>query len=252
MRLQHLCSVAVILWLSGGLPAGAGTADRAAEITIAGRSSAEWRNALVDELHAGRPAITDAAVLAAMRAVPRHQFVPAQWRDQAYHNRPLPIGEEQTISQPFIVAYMTQLARVKPGDTVLEVGTGSGYQAAVLAEMGAEVYTIEIIESLGRQAEAVLRELQYDRVHVRVGDGYRGWPEHAPFQAIVVTAAPEHVPQPLVDQLALGGRMVIPVGPQSWAGQSLQLITKTARGITVEDQLDVRFVPMTGEAEQAR
>src|SRR6267378_2399961 len=159
----------------------------------------------------GRPRFSD-AVMAAMGKVPRHRFVPVLQENLAYENRPLPIGEGQTISQPYIVALMTDLLDPKPTDTVLEVGTGSGYQAAVLAELVGKVYTIEIVEALARRAKQVLDELQYRNVEVRIGDGYGGWPAAAPFDAIIVTAAPEAIPQPLVDQLRPGGRMVIPVG----------------------------------------
>src|SRR5712691_13219080 len=159
----------------------------------------------------GRPRFSE-AVMAAMGKVPRHRFVPALQDIFAYENRPLPIGEGQTISQPYIVALMTDLLDTKPADTVLEVGTGSGYQAAVLAELVAKVYTIEIVEPLGRRARQILEELGYRNVEVRIGDGYNGWPEAAPFDLIVVTAAPEEVPKPLIDQLKLGGRMVIPAG----------------------------------------
>lgn len=187
------------------------------------------------------------AVRQAVERVPRHRFVPESLQDAAYANRPLPIGEGQTISQPFIVALMTELLDPKPTDRVLEVGTGSGYQAAVLAECVAQVYSIEIVRSLGERAAALLRQLGYRNVDVRIGDGYQGWPEAAPFDAIIVTAAPDHVPQPLVEQLKPGGRMVIPVGPQLF-GQDLLLITKQADGRTVEqNKLAVRFVPLTRE-----
>ena len=147
-----------------------------------------------------------------MRKVPREQFVPEQIRGQSYSDGPLPIGYDQTISQPFIVAFMTEKLGLRPTDRVLEIGTGSGYQAAILAELAAEVYTIEIVEPLGKTAEATLQRLGYKNVHVETGDGYKGWPKHAPFDAIIVTCAPDHVPQPLVEQLKEGGRMVIPVG----------------------------------------
>lgn len=201
------------------------------------------RGRMVDDQIAAR-GIRDPAVLAAMRRVPRHEFVPEQWREQAYADRPLPIGEEQTISQPYIVALMTELAAVGPGTRVLEVGTGSGYQAAVLAELGAEVHTIEIVEPLARRARATLERLGYGRVHVRHGDGYRGWPEAAPFTVIVVTAAPPEVPPELLAQLAQGGRLVIPVG--TW-DQELQVHERTADGVRVRRVLPVRFVPMTGD-----
>ena len=206
------------------------------------------REAMVRDIEAA--GVRDAAVLAALRAVPRHELVPEAVRALAYEDHPLPIGHEQTISQPYIVALMSQLAGVKPGDRVLEVGTGSGYQAAVLAELGAEVYSIEIVEPLARRAAADLERLGYaGRVHVRAGDGYRGWPEHAPFAAIIVTAAPPEVPQPLVDQLAVGGRLVVPVGD---AYQELRVIVRTEGGVREEPSIPVRFVPMTGEAQTRR
>jgi protein-L-isoaspartate(D-aspartate) O-methyltransferase len=192
--------------------------------------------------------ITEPAVLAAIRTVPRHRFVPAAWRGQAYDDIPLPIGFGQTISQPYVVALMTARIRPRPGLRVLEIGTGSGYQAAVLATCvapGGTVDSIEIVPALGRQAETVLRELGYRNVHVRIGDGYEGWPEHAPFDAIVLTAAPEHVPKPLLDQLKVGGRLVAPVGSDD---QKLLVITRTEQGLTTEVAAYVRFVPMTGKA----
>jgi protein-L-isoaspartate(D-aspartate) O-methyltransferase len=200
------------------------------------------RARMVEDQIAGR-GITDAGVLKAMRSVPRHEFVPRAQRAEAYEDWPLPIGHGQTISQPYIVALMTELAAVKPGDRVLEVGTGSGYQAAVLAEMGAEVYGIEIVEPLATRARDTLRRLGYDRVQVRHGDGYRGWPEAAPFAAIVVTAAPPEVPHALVEQLAPGGRLVIPVGR---ADQELKLMVKTPSGLETRSVVPVRFVPMVG------
>ncbi|HSE42369.1 MAG TPA: protein-L-isoaspartate(D-aspartate) O-methyltransferase, partial [Acidobacteriota bacterium] len=191
--------------------------------------------------------IKDPLVIEAMDKVERHQFVlPGQER-QAYDDGPLSIGEGQTISQPYIVAIMTELARIGPESRVLEIGTGSGYQAAVLGEIAREVYSIEIIESLGLRAQNLLQRLNYKNIHVRIGDGYKGWPEYAPFDAILVTAAPDHIPQPLVDQLKVGGRLVIPVGELY---QELEVITKTPRGIDREKIIPVRFVPMTGEAEQ--
>ena len=188
-------------------------------------------------------AALDARVLDAIGRVPRHELVPAALRARAYENRALPIGEGQTISQPYVVALMTHLAALGEEAIVLEIGTGSGYQAAVLAEIAREVYTIEIIEPLGRRAEAALARLGYRNVTVRVGDGYAGWPEHAPFDAILVTAAPEEVPAPLVEQLAPGGRLVVPVGAQGSA-QSLRVIEKDAAGeVTETDILPVLFVP---------
>jgi protein-L-isoaspartate(D-aspartate) O-methyltransferase len=192
-----------------------------------------------------------APVRAALARVPRHEFVPPEMREHAYLNRPLPIGSDQTISQPYIVALMTELAAVGPGARVLEVGTGSGYQAAVLAEIVEHVYTVEIIEDLGRRAQQTLRRLGYANVTVRIGDGYHGWPEQAPFDAILVTAAPESVPQPLIDQLKPGGRLVIPVGRQGEA-QSLQVVTRDASGrVGVRDVLPVGFVPLTGDGADA-
>jgi protein-L-isoaspartate(D-aspartate) O-methyltransferase len=191
--------------------------------------------------------IRDARVLAALRKVPRHLFVPPEEQGEAYNDYPLAIGHAQTISQPYIVAYMTEALELKPRDRVLEIGTGSGYQAAILAELVAEVYSIEIVEPLAKQAEARLRRLGYSNVQVRAGDGYRGWPEAAPFDAIIVTAAPGHVPQPLVEQLREGGRMVLPLG--QW-DQDLVRLRRTREGIRREYLLPVRFVPMTGEAEK--
>ena len=194
----------------------------------------------------GRPRFGD-AVMAAMRKVPRHRFVPFLQEIFAYDNRPLPIGESQTISQPYIVALMTDFLDLKSGDTVLEVGTGSGYQAAVLAELAAKVYTIEIVEPLGKRATRLLRELGYRNVEVRIGDGYNGWPEAAPFDSIIVTAAPGEIPKPLVDQLKPGGRMVIPVGGTHDA-QQLLLVEKQPDGTTATKRtLPVRFVPFTRE-----
>jgi protein-L-isoaspartate(D-aspartate) O-methyltransferase len=204
-------------------------------------------NAMVDSQIEGR-GVSDAATLAAMRAVPRWKFVPPGLRDRAFEDNPLPIGEGQTISQPFIVAYMTAALRLQPGDKVLEVGTGSGYQAAVLAAIAREVYTVEIVEALGRRAAETLEELGYDNVHVRIGDGYAGWPEEAPFDAIIVTCAPDHVPRPLLDQLGEGGRLVIPLGGRY--PQMLKRFTKHGGEFEEEDLEPVLFVPMTGEAEK--
>jgi protein-L-isoaspartate(D-aspartate) O-methyltransferase len=187
----------------------------------------------------------DPRVLAAMGEVQRHLFVPEDARDEAYEDYPLPIGEEQTISQPSLVALMTHLLRPKPGDVMLEVGTGSGYQAAILSRLVARVYSIEIVAPLARQAAQRLSSLGYRNVEVRHGDGYLGWPEHAPFDGIIVTAGAEHLPQPLVDQLKPGGRMVIPVG-STLGNQQLKLIRKDARGrVRQQVLIDVRFVPLT-------
>lgn len=188
----------------------------------------------------------DPAVLDALRRTPRHAFVPPMLRFEAYRNHPLPIGRGQTISQPFIVAIMSHLLEVKPGDKVYELGTGSGYQAAVLAEMGVEVYSVEIVTELAEGAAQILAELGYERAHVRAGDGYLGWPEAAPFDAVIVTAALDHVPQPLIDQLKPGGRLVMPIGDTGWT-QQLVVLVKTPEG-TLERRniLPVRFVPVTG------
>ncbi|MBN1517643.1 protein-L-isoaspartate(D-aspartate) O-methyltransferase [Candidatus Sumerlaeota bacterium] len=200
-----------------------------------------------------RRGVKDARVLEVMRKVERHQFVPEKYRDEAYDDHPLPIGEGQTISQPYIVAYMTEQLKLKPEDKALEIGTGSGYQAAVLAELCAEVYTIEIVEPLGEEARERLARMGYDNVHVKIGDGYKGWPEHAPFDAIIVTAAPDHVPQPLLEQLKVGGRLIIPVGSVE---QELRVLTRLPDEkpdeirTSEESVLPVRFVPMTGEARE--
>ena len=191
--------------------------------------------------------VTNAAVLAALRKVPRHEFVPANLRDHAYADGPLPIGFGQTISQPYIVALMTELLRLKRGERVLEVGTGSGYQAAVLAEMGTAVYTIEILEPLARSAAARLKQLGYEKVQVKHGDGYLGWKERAPFDAIIVTAAAEPVPPPLIEQLKSGGRLVMPVG-QPGETQMLMVLEKDATGsIRTRNVTPVVFVPLTRE-----
>jgi protein-L-isoaspartate(D-aspartate) O-methyltransferase len=206
------------------------------------------RKRMVDEqLSAPGRDIRNPRVLAVMGKVPRHEFVPAALRAQAYEDGPLPIGYGQTISQPFIVAFMTEQLEPQPDDRVLEVGTGSGYQAAVLAELVKEVNTIEIIPELARRAEADLNRLGYTNVHVRAGDGYQGWPEAAPFDAIIVTCAPEAVPPPLIAQLKDGGRMIIPVGARGY--QELVLLRKNGDRLETRAVLPVRFVPMTGKAK---
>jgi protein-L-isoaspartate(D-aspartate) O-methyltransferase len=205
---------------------------------------AAQRERMVDEQIRAR-GVVDPAVLRALRRVPRHEFVPAAHRGQAYADYPLPIGFEQTISQPYIVAYMTEALGLRGGQRALEIGTGSGYQAAVLAEIGIEVYTIEIVEPLGLRAAETLKRLGYQRVHTRIGDGYRGWPAAAPFDGIIVTAAPAAIPAPLAEQLAEGGRMVIPVGRHV---QDLKVLKKRDGRLVTLDTLPVRFVPMTGEA----
>jgi protein-L-isoaspartate(D-aspartate) O-methyltransferase len=194
--------------------------------------------------------INDEHVLAAMAKVPREEFVPEDSRAESYEDGPLQIGYGQTISQPYIVAFMTEQLQPKRNDRVLEVGTGSGYQAAILAELVAEVYTIEIIQPLAKSAEATFERLGYKNVHVKAGDGYKGWPESAPFDAITVTCAPDHVPQPLVDQLKEGGRMIIPVG--GFGDQQLYLLEKKNGELQRRAVLPVRFVPMTGEATKRK
>jgi protein-L-isoaspartate(D-aspartate) O-methyltransferase len=248
MRTLRNCVLALI---GAATPAGAGTAQ------AQGQDAFELqRKRMVEEIAAltretrvdtGRASLSE-RVMGAMAKVPRHEFVPALERRNAYANRPLPIGRGQTISQPFIVALMSDLMEVKPGDRVLEIGTGSGYQAALLAELAGTVYTIEIVEPLAREAAERLKRLGYRNVMTRTGDGYQGWPEHAPFDAIMVTAAPREVPQPLMDQLKPGGRLVVPVGGQA-AGQSLLLIGKQPDGkISRRTILAVRFVPLTDKS----
>ena len=190
--------------------------------------------------------IRDERVLQAMAQVPRHRFVPERLQHLAYADRALPIGEGQTISQPYVVAYMTEMLHIDETSKVLEIGTGSGYQAAVLSVLVDEVYSIEIVEPLGQQAAALLAELGYQNVHVRIGDGYQGWPEQAPFDAVIVTAAPDHIPEPLIEQLGVGGRMVIPVGD---ARQFITLVERTETDVEITRDLPVLFVPMTGEAQ---
>jgi protein-L-isoaspartate(D-aspartate) O-methyltransferase len=192
--------------------------------------------------------IKDERVLAGMAKVPREEFIPVAARPSAYEDGPLPIGYDQTISQPYIVAFMTEQLRPKPSDRVLEIGSGSGYQAAILAELVADVYTIDIVEPLAKTAEATLQRLGYKNVHIKVGDGYKGWPEEAPFDAIIVTCAPEKVPQPLVDQLKEGGRMVIPVGERF--AQQLYLFEKKNGQLKESATLPVRFVPMLREGQK--
>ncbi len=193
--------------------------------------------------------ISAPTVLDALAAVPRHRFVPEALAPRAYDDTPLPIGYDQTISQPYVVAFMTEAAALTPDAKVLDIGTGSGYQAAVLAEIVSRVYSIEIVPELADRSRRLLADLGYGNVEVRTGDGYRGWPDEAPFDAIVVAAAPDHVPPALVEQLAVGARLVIPVGRFT---QEILIVTKTAEGSTTEAVLPVRFVPMTGEAQRPR
>ena len=211
-----------------------------------GSRLAEERRRMVAEQIAAR-GVKDPLVLAALRSVPRHEFLPDDLRRAAYRDSPLPIGEDQTISQPYIVALMTEALHLEGGEKVLEVGTGSGYQSAVLAEIAGHVYTIEIRDDLAQLAEVRLARLGYHDVTVRHGDGYGGWPEMAPFDAVVVTAAPDHVPKALLDQIKVGGRLVLPVGRRT---QTLQLWTRTDRGFESKNLIPVQFVPMTGEARK--
>ncbi len=210
-----------------------------------------WQNrreAMVARQLASRD-IVHPGVLRAMREVPRHLFVPEEIRDWAYADSPLPIGLDQTISQPYIVALMTQLADPRPGDRALEIGTGSGYQAAVLSRLVERVYTIEIVEPLAERARRTLAELGYDNVEVRAGDGYAGWPEAAPFQIILITAAAPRLPEPLVEQLADGGRLVAPIGPPG-AIQELAIYRKKGSKLEERRVIPVRFVPMTGRVQE--
>jgi protein-L-isoaspartate(D-aspartate) O-methyltransferase len=212
------------------------------------RSEDEYKRArrrLVDEIRAR--GVGSGTVMKAMEKVPRHLFVPEELRHLAYANHPLPIGLDQTISQPEIVAYMTEAAQVSKKKKVLEIGTGSGYQAAVLGEVAGEVYSIEIIPELAERARRVLDELGYRNVFVRTGNGYLGWPEQAPFDAIVVTAAPDEIPQALVEQLAVGGRMIVPVGV---GNQEMTIVERKRNGVTTRKTIPVRFVPMTGKPAQ--
>lgn len=229
-----------------GLPEAAGPFAR----TVLESDSPEQRQARERMVRAQIAArgVRDERVLRAMRKVARHLFVPPPMAPHAYRDSPLPIGYNQTISQPYVVAFMTEALELKPGDRVLEIGTGSGYQAAVLAEICREVYSIEIVEPLGNEAAARLKRLGYTNLHLHIGDGYRGWPEAAPFDAIIVTAAPEEIPTALRDQLAVGGRMVLPVGRGE---QLLVRVRLTPKGYTLEKLLPVMFVPMVKE-EDAR
>lgn len=238
-RLAWLLMLLNVLFWSGVARADAYAAQRRAMVEEI-RHETRWAS---DEL--GKAEL-DPKVLEAMNAIPRHEFVPADLQGQAYANRPLPIGYGQTISQPFIVALMTDLLRVKPGERVLEIGTGSGYQAAVLAQAGTRVFTIEIIPELAREAGARLKRLGYARIEARTGDGYFGWPEQAPFDGILATAAATQIPPPLVQQLKPGGRMVIPVGGQ-FLPQYIVLVEKAQDGkVSTRQLLPVQFVPLTG------
>ncbi|HYG63743.1 MAG TPA: protein-L-isoaspartate(D-aspartate) O-methyltransferase [Thermoanaerobaculia bacterium] len=238
---KHSAAVLLGLWLLGLAPlasiASAGADEHKAD-----------RRRMVEQVR--ERGVVDPRVLAAMERVPRHLFVPRAQQGEAYDDKPLAIGWGQTISQPSIVGLMTSLLDVKPGDKVLEIGTGSGYQSAVLSRMGVEVYSIEILEPLGEQARKTLARLGYGNVHLRIGDGYKGWPAEAPFDAILLTAAPPEIPKPLLDQLKRGGKMVVPVGTFF---QDLQVLTKHRDGsVEKKSVAAVRFVPMTGQAQERK
>lgn len=244
MARSVVCLIGFVLLLSPACSVQS-LSEQASGQQLSEETFAAQRRKLVQVLKS--EGINSTTVLEAMLKVPRHKFVPSAHRARSYENRPLPIGHDQTISQPFIVGYMTEAAEIAPGEKVLEIGTGSGYQAAVLAEVAREVYTIEIISALAERAGNLLRELGYKNVQVKAGNGYLGWPEQAPFDAIVVTAAPDEVPQALVEQLALRGKMVVPVGS---AFQQMVIITKSESGVVERRTIPVRFVPMTGKPEQ--
>jgi len=238
IRFAILLPLLILSWLAlvGEAPALADDFD----------FSAARKRMVEEQLNAPGRAIANPSVLKAMATVPRHEFVSGRLRNYAYADQPLPIGYDQTISQPYVVAFMTEKLAPKPTDRVLEIGTGSGYQAAVLSGLVAEVYSMEIVEALAQQADANLKRLGYHNVNVRFGDGNRGWPEAAPFDAIIVTCAPDDVPQALVDQLKDGGRLVIPVG--EWSQQTLYLMNKRGGRLERQAVLPVRFVPMTGDS----
>ncbi len=242
--------LAVVLLLA--LESLAAACARGPQVTTAERGDAVDRAYAAERAEMVRTqirarGIESARVLDALGRVPRHLFVAEEARASAYQDHPLPIGHEQTISQPYIVALMTDLLHLDGDEKVLEIGTGSGYQAAVLGELADQVYTIEIVAPLAEEARARLADLGYENVHVRAGDGYRGWPEQAPFDAIILTAAPPAVPQPLIDQLAIGGILAAPIGD---AHQELVVMEKTANGLERREVIPVRFVPMTGEAQE--
>lgn len=228
------------VWSLVGLPASAQPRDQFAEL----------RNRMVDD-EIVKEGIKNPAVIKAMRTVPRHRFAPKKFRpEDAYHDQALPIGQGQTISPPFIVAYMTESLDPQPSDRVLEIGTGSGYQAAILSGLVKDVYTIEIVEPLGKTAAKVLTELKYENVHTKIGDGYKGWPDAAPFDKIIVTCSPENVPQPLIDQLKEGGKMIVPLGERY--EQVFYMFEKQKGELVKTRLLPALFVPMTGEAEANR
>jgi protein-L-isoaspartate(D-aspartate) O-methyltransferase len=216
------------------------------DFNISGNYSTKRKNMVNEQIK--KRGISNKKLISALLKVPRHEFVPDEYRHYSYYDGPLPIGEDQTISQPYIVALMTELLNLKQGEKVLEIGTGCGYQTAVLSELDCEVYTIEIVESLGVRAKELLDKLGYKNIYFKIGDGYKGWEEKSPFDAIIVTASPPVLPQPLLDQLKTGGRMVIPIEEEH---QELKLIIKKKSGLKTKRITPVRFVPMTGEAEKA-
>jgi len=251
MRVKSLVAILILLVGIAGIAIWA--VFRQGGTQYAGRSSPDSfeqaRNQMVEDTIESR-GVKNPAVLRAMRSVPRHEFVPTEYLDQAYDDHPLPIGYGQTISQPFIVAWMTELLELQSGEKVLEIGTGSGYQAAVLAELGSvDVYSIEIVPELASSAAERLRSLGYDNLNLKQADGYYGWSEQAPFDAILVTAAPDHLPAPLVEQLSDGGRLVIPIGPPG-GFQSLWKFVKTGEDLKAFNLGSVAFVPFTGEGVQ--
>jgi protein-L-isoaspartate(D-aspartate) O-methyltransferase len=240
-------SISVVFLMAGFCFSSCGAGPGKNPVKSLGDAFVELRAKMVaEQLEAPGRDITDRRVLQAMRTIPRHEFVPDSQRAHAYEDHPLSIGYGQTISQPYIVAFMTEQLEPQSTDRILEVGTGSGYQAAVLSALVKEVYSVEIIEPLGRQAEETLKRLKFENVKVKVGDGYEGWPQYAPFDAIIVTCAPEKVPQPLIDQLKEGGKMIIPTGTAF--NQELCLLEKRGRAVYRNHVLPVRFVPMTGKA----
>ncbi len=254
-----IAGAAIWFWYSGIEPRPVESLPAPNSVDIIATDTLEWNRPRFSDRRQERHqmveagikerGITDPKVLQAMRHVPRHLFVPAKYQQYAYQNRPLPIGHDQTISQPYIVGYMTAMLDLETGEKVLEIGTGSGYQAAILSELTPYVYTIEIVSPLGKQARARFEKLGYSTIEVTIGDGYKGWPDHAPFDAIILTAAPPKIPQPLIDQLKAGGTLVSPVGRTSET-QYLTKITKSKDGeIHRQRKLPVRFVPMTGEAQ---
>jgi protein-L-isoaspartate(D-aspartate) O-methyltransferase len=245
MRMQKPGTVVLLALLTAAItPACPSPAQQGPD------SFAAARRKMIEHDLKGRD-ITDAAVLQAMRDVPRHRFVPSSLQDVAYADCPLPIGHGQTISQPYVVAFMTQILEVRPEDKVLEIGTGCGYQAAVLARLAKQVYTIEIVKPLADEAQKLLAELGYTNIFIKAGDGFEGWPEHAPFDKIILTCAVQEIPPALIEQLMEGGRIIAPIGATATV-QQLIIATKQAGGLKRREVLPVRFVPMTGKALENR